>query len=212
MARYLITSGPTREYLDPVRYLTNASSGKMGAALALAALRLGHAVDLVSGPVELAYPSDAAVTFVETTDQMLRAAMARFAAADVLIAAAAPCDYRPESYSERKLKKTGTLWTMRFVETPDILGTLGALKTHQVVMGFALETHLAREHALSKARDKHCDLIVVNGPATLHADVAEVEALDGSGVQHATLRGSKVEIAKHLVALCEQLRERHSRQ
>src|SRR5690349_25054315 len=96
MARILITSGPTRQYLDPVRYLTNASSGRMGAALAAAALELGHKVTIVSGPVEVPYPAGAEVINVVSTEEMLAAAREAFERSDGLIGAAAPCDYRPE--------------------------------------------------------------------------------------------------------------------
>src|SRR5437868_4276576 len=107
MARILITSGPTRQYLDPVRYLTNASSGRMGAALAEAALALRHEVVIVTGPVSVEYPSTARVVPVITTDEMLAAARREFAGCDGVIGAAAPCDYRPEMVALHKLAKTG---------------------------------------------------------------------------------------------------------
>src|SRR5262245_4038222 len=107
MARILITSGPTRQYLDPVRYLTNASSGRMGAALAAAALDLGHEVVVVSGPVEVPYSADVDVIPVVSTEDMLAAARAAFERCDGLIGAAAPCDYRPEHVETQKIAKTG---------------------------------------------------------------------------------------------------------
>src|SRR5687767_13948647 len=107
MARILITSGPTRQYLDPVRYLTNASSGRMGAALAESALAAGHEVIIVSGPVETAYPPAARVVPVVTTDDMMEACRREFPACDGLIGVAAPCDYKPRQVSEQKIAKTG---------------------------------------------------------------------------------------------------------
>src|SRR5687767_10559120 len=107
MARILITSGPTRQYLDPVRFLTNASSGRMGRALALAAIQLGHDVVVVSGPVNVAYPSPAKVVPVVTTDDLLDACRREFPECDGLIAAAAPCDYRPVRVESKKIAKTG---------------------------------------------------------------------------------------------------------
>src|SRR5688500_10517055 len=107
MARILITSGPTRQFLDPVRYLTNASSGRMGRALAEAALALGHKVVVVSGPVNLEYPASAEVRWVVTTDDLLAACQEIFPACDGVIGAAAPCDYRPVRVEERKIAKTG---------------------------------------------------------------------------------------------------------
>jgi phosphopantothenoylcysteine decarboxylase / phosphopantothenate---cysteine ligase len=107
MARILITSGPTRQYLDPVRYLTNASSGRMGSALAQAAIELGHDVVVVSGPVQVEYPSQARVVNVITTQEMLDASCEVFRSSDGLIGAAAPCDYMPAHVQTHKLTKTG---------------------------------------------------------------------------------------------------------
>src|SRR5689334_15998371 len=108
LARILITSGPTRQYLDPVRYLTNASSGRMGAALAEAALASGHEVVIVSGPVDVAYPQAARVERVVSTEEMLVAARREFPSCDGLIGVAAPCDYRPVMVAASKIAKTGT--------------------------------------------------------------------------------------------------------
>src|SRR5688572_22327692 len=119
MARILITSGPTRQYLDPVRYLTNASSGRMGAALATAALALGHSVTIISGPVEVAYPADAKVIGVLSTEEMLEASRTAFELCDGLIGAAAPCDYRPERVEPHKIAKTGEPLLLRLLETED---------------------------------------------------------------------------------------------
>ena len=107
MSRILITSGPTRQYLDPVRYLTNASSGRMGAALAAAAIEAGHEVVIVSGPVEVTYPAGADVMPVVSTEDMLAACLKAFPACDGLIAVAAPCDYRPLAVAEQKIRKSG---------------------------------------------------------------------------------------------------------
>ncbi len=106
MARILITSGPTREYLDPVRYLSNGSSGRMGCALAGAALADGHDVTIVSGPVSVVYPERARVVPVVTTEELLAACRVEFPKCDGLIAAAAPCDYRPENVASNKIRKT----------------------------------------------------------------------------------------------------------
>src|SRR5690242_731135 len=120
MARILITSGPTRQYLDPVRYLTNASSGRRGAALAAAALELGHDVTIVSGPVEVPYPAAAEVIPVISTEEMLAAARTAFARCDGLIGAAAPCDYRPERVEDQKIAKTGAPLLLHLLETEDV--------------------------------------------------------------------------------------------
>ncbi|MEL7338677.1 MAG: phosphopantothenoylcysteine decarboxylase, partial [Planctomycetota bacterium] len=126
MAKILITSGPTRQYLDPVRYLTNASSGRMGVALAQSALALGHQVLVISGPVHVTYPSDAVVVSVRTTQEMLLAAREHFRSCDGAIGAAAPCDYQPRVVSEQKLSKTGEGIQLHLIETPDVIATLGS--------------------------------------------------------------------------------------
>jgi hypothetical protein len=128
VARILITSGPTRQYLDPVRYLTNASSGRMGAALAAAAIELGHDAIVVSGPVEIAYPPQAEVIPVVSTEEMFAAAREAFARCDGLIGAAAPCDYRPEHVETHKIAKTGEPLLLRLVETADVVAALGCEK------------------------------------------------------------------------------------
>ncbi|MGV3483828.1 MAG: phosphopantothenoylcysteine decarboxylase, partial [Planctomycetaceae bacterium] len=141
MAKILITSGPTRQYLDPVRYLTNASSGRMGAAIAGACLERQHEVVIVSGPVAVSYPPGATVIPVVTTDEMLDAAVREFATCDGAIGAAAPCDYRPQQIAKQKISKTGEPLVMHLVETPDVVATLGQNKrAGQWVVGFALET------------------------------------------------------------------------
>ncbi|HEX3725066.1 MAG TPA: phosphopantothenoylcysteine decarboxylase, partial [Pirellulales bacterium] len=119
MSRILITSGPTRQYLDPVRYLTNASSGRMGAALADAALAHGHEVVIVSGPVSIEYPAGVEVLSVVSTEEMLEVASRVFPTCQGLIGVAAPCDYRPVRVSPGKISKTGEPLLLHLVETPD---------------------------------------------------------------------------------------------
>ena len=141
MARILITSGPTRQYLDPVRYLTNASSGRMGRALAQSALDLGHRVTVISGPVSVEYPDAAELVRVVSTEEMLAAACRLFPECDGVIGAAAPCDYRPVRVASQKIAKTGDPLMLKLIETPDVVATLGSTKrTDQWVVGFALET------------------------------------------------------------------------
>ena len=125
MQRILITSGPTRQYIDPVRYLTNASSGQMGLALATAAVQNGHQVIVVSGPVDIEYPSDVEVVPVVTTEEMLEVAQQEFQSCDGLIGVAAPCDYRPRFVNDQKIAKTGEPLLLELVETPDIVASLG---------------------------------------------------------------------------------------
>ena len=147
MSRILLTSGPTRQYLDPVRYLSNASSGRMGKALAEALLAAGHEVVIVSGPVDLKYPAAAEVVPVVSTEEMLAACLRLFPACDGLIAVAAPCDYRPKAVASQKIRKTGRPLEIALVETPDIVARLGKIKQARWMVAFALETediHLRR--------------------------------------------------------------------
>ena len=158
MSRILITSGPTRQYLDPVRYLTNASSGRMGAALAAAAVEAGHEVVVVSGPVDVPYPPAAKVVPVVSTEDMLEAALKVFPECDGLIAVAAPCDYRPVVVSSRKIRKTGKPLKVELVETPDVVALLAAVKERQWMVAFALETEDVHLRALQKLEQKDCTL------------------------------------------------------
>ncbi|TWT79810.1 Coenzyme A biosynthesis bifunctional protein CoaBC [Planctomycetes bacterium CA13] len=200
MARILITSGPTRQYLDPVRYLTNASSGRMGAALASAAINEGHEVVIVSGPVSVEYPLRAKLINVVTTDEMLEAATETFAKCDGAIGAAAPCDYMPRFIQKQKIAKTGEPLQLELVETPDIVATLGQQKRRgQWVVGFALETQDRRFRATVKLEKKLCDLIVSNGPQAIDSDQNDVELLDGAGNVIAAIHGNKEIVARKLL-------------
>lgn len=205
MARILITSGPTRQFLDPVRYLTNASSGKMGLALTKAALALGYEVIVVSGPVEVTYPTEAEVIDVVTTDDMLEASQTYFAQCDGMIGAAAPCDYRPQRIATQKLAKTGGPLKLELWETADIVATLGANKRdNQWVVGFALETEDARFRALVKLERKSCDLIISNGPEAMNADLNDVEILDRRGETVRKVKGTKQEVADEILDVIDR--------
>ena len=202
MAKILITSGPTRQYIDPVRFLSNASSGRMGAALAAAALEKGHEVTIVSGPVEIQYPAGATVVPVVTTDEMLEAAQRLFPQFDGVIGVAAPCDYKPDAVAKQKISKTGDKLTLHFVETPDVLATLGtSKKENQWVVGFALETTDVRLRALRKMIAKNCDLLVLNGPSAIDSTENEVEIFLRPGKTIARLSGSKTELGREIFAL-----------
>ena len=200
MARILITSGPTRQYLDPVRYLTNASSGRMGAALAAAALELGHEVVIVSGPVEVPYPAAARVIPIVSTEEMLAAARAAFADCDGLIGAAAPCDYRPEEVEPHKIAKTGEPLLLRLLETDDVVATLAAEKADRWVVGFALETDDHRLRALAKLERKRCDLMVLNGVEAMNSLENQVEILDRAGGVLLAASGAKEAVAREILA------------
>jgi phosphopantothenoylcysteine decarboxylase/phosphopantothenate--cysteine ligase len=198
--RILITAGPTREYLDDVRFLSNASSGKMGYALAEAAVAAGHVVELVSGPTALPPPAGCDVHRVETTGQMREACLRLFPGCDGAIGVAAVCDYRPRERIDGKLAKTGGPLVVEFVETPDIVAELGEHKGHRWVVGFALESQNPRTNALRKLLAKHCDAIILNHPRAIGADASRVELIDRSGSAVATWESGKSEIARSLIA------------
>jgi len=204
MARILITSGPTRQYIDPVRYLTNASSGRMGKALAEAALARGHQVVIVSGPVDIEYPPEAEVVDVVSTEDMLAAAQRVFPDCDGLIGVAAPSDYRPMKVATSKIAKTGEPLVLHLEETADIVATLGASKTRQWLVGFALETEDHRLRALAKLEKKHCDLMVSNGPEAMHSLENNVEIIDRAGTVVDSLSGPKEAVAEGIFAVIEE--------
>lgn len=204
MARILITSGPTRQYLDPVRYLTNASSGRMGKALGEAALALGHDVVIVSGPVEVEYPIAARLVPVISTEDMLAAASREFEHCDGLIGAAAPCDYRPVRVEDHKIAKTGHPVDLHLIETDDVVATLGARKGPRWVVGFALETEDHRLRALAKLERKHCDLVVSNGAEAISSLDNSVEIIAPNGEVLAALTGTKESVAHGILQLIDQ--------
>lgn len=157
----LVTAGPTREKIDPVRYITNRSSGRMGYAIAEAALRRGARVLLVSGPVSIAAPEAAEVTRVETGEEMLAAVLKLLPQTTVVIKAAAVADFRPKAPAGQKIKRKGPM-TLELEPTTDILAELARAKTSQVIVGFAAETENVLENARKKLASKSLDAIVVN--------------------------------------------------
>jgi phosphopantothenoylcysteine decarboxylase/phosphopantothenate--cysteine ligase len=158
----LITAGPTYEAIDPVRGLTNRSSGKMGYALAEAALAMGATVTLVSGPVALVPPPGARTLQVRSAAEMLEAVMTHLDEATMVVMAAAVADYRPARAAEQKIKKAGDPLRLELEPTADILATVGRVKGARVVVGFAAETESVVANALKKLQNKNADLIVAN--------------------------------------------------
>lgn len=183
--RVLITAGPTREPLDPVRFLTNASSGRMGWALARAARDRGARVTLVSGPVCLPPPRGVRCFPVTTALQMRRSVLARCAAADVFIASAAVGDWSLPRPARRKIKRTGAALRLTLRPNPDILAEvsrrLRARRGRAVLVGFALETSRRLQRAAAKLRRKDLDLVVANGPDSLASSSARLSLIDREG-------------------------------
>jgi phosphopantothenoylcysteine decarboxylase / phosphopantothenate---cysteine ligase len=197
--RVLVSAGPTREYLDPVRFISNPSSGRTGFALAEAARARGAEVTLVSGPSTLPDPLGVHVVRVEDADGMLTALADRFDDSDVLVMSAAVGDWRPADRSERKEPKTEGERSLRLVRTPDILATLATRRRRQVVVGFAMETHEGVERAARKARDKGLAFIALNYPARpgvgFGAEENEVTLVRPDGSSEAWPRMSKRDLA-----------------
>jgi phosphopantothenoylcysteine decarboxylase/phosphopantothenate--cysteine ligase len=165
----MITAGPTREEIDPVRYISNHSSGKMGYALARAAVRRGACVILVSGPTNLPLPSEVEAVCVESASEMQAAVMSRVSRCDVVIKAAAVADYRPLERKTVKVKKQANEMTIALCKNPDILAELGAMPQRPFLVGFAAETDRLAEYAAKKLKEKNLDMMVAN-------DVSQVDA------------------------------------
>ncbi|MGF9965569.1 bifunctional phosphopantothenoylcysteine decarboxylase/phosphopantothenate--cysteine ligase CoaBC [Bacillus rhizoplanae] len=160
--RILVTAGPTREKIDPVRFMTNFSSGKMGYALAEVAASLGAEVLLVSGPTALTPPGNVTTIQVQSAQDMLEAVLRHYSSMDVVIKTAAVADYRPKIVYDEKMKKKNGDTVIELERTIDILKTLGERKEHQLLIGFAAETTNVKEYATKKLREKNADMIVAN--------------------------------------------------
>lgn len=181
--KVLVTAGPTREPIDPVRYVSNASSGKMGYAIARAARRRGAEVVLVSGPSFLPRPEGVTFVPVRTAEEMLDACVRHFPQSTLVIMAAAVADYRPTKSYPSKVKKDAALLSIEMERTDDVLKKLGTLKKKgQTLIGFALETDSLEENAKKKLKDKGLDLVVANTPAGLDSDTNQVTILGRDGV------------------------------
>lgn len=209
--RCLITAGPTREFLDPVRFISNPSTGKMGFALAEAAVDAGWTVDLVAGPVALEEPDGVILYPVVTAEEMLHQVDALFDACDVLIMTAAVSDFRPKERLERKAKKGDAARTVEFEPTVDILKTMTERKVDQTVVGFAAETHEVASYAKAKLEAKRLDWIVANQigepGAGFAADTNEVLLIGADGSSRKLGPATKQAIAMELIQVLIQGRK-----
>ena len=198
--KVLITAGPTFEALDPVRGITNRSSGKMGYAIARAALNAGATVTLVSGPVHLDAPSSARVEHIDSAAEMFAAVKKHLKGTDIFIGVAAVADYRPEKLSTQKIKKTAGDMPLRLVQNPDILAWVAAQPKAPFTVGFAAESQKLTEFADAKRRRKKVALMVANlAQHAIGADDNEVTLLDDGGL-HKLSRAPKTEVARQIVA------------
>jgi phosphopantothenoylcysteine decarboxylase/phosphopantothenate--cysteine ligase len=204
MAKILLTAGPTRAYLDDVRYLTNASSGRMAQALAAAALARGHDVTIVSGPVHVRYPARARVIPVTTTAEMLAESLALLPTCDGVIATAAPCDFQPVRRQPGKIPRRGAGLTLQLAPTTDVIATLARRhRPGQWFVAFALEPGADPERAFAKITAKRCDLIVVNDVTALESAENAVAVYDARHTHVGSKHASKRVVAGWLIRLIE---------
>ena len=204
--RLLITAGPTREPIDPVRYISNRSSGKMGYAVAEAALAEGHDVTLISGPASVDPPRNANLIPVSTSDEMFEAVHRHADKCDICVLCAAVADYKPANVSSIKIKKRDAKFSLELIPTRDILDSLGHKQDRQfVLVGFAAETDHVEENAAKKLRAKNCDIIVANdvsgADSGMESDVNEVIILFRNGEKTKISRAPKKNIARDLVKI-----------
>ena len=203
--RLVVTAGPTREVLDPVRYLTNHSSGKMGYAIARQAANRGADVVLVSGPSSQAVPANVTLVPVQSARDMFEAVKQQYAQADIVIKAAAVADYRPKTVAAQKIKKSDGDMVLELERNPDILAWLGEHKDHQILMGFAAETNDVKQHALGKLQRKHLDFIAANDVTQQHSgfgkDTNQITVYGADGSVHELPVLSKEDAADCLLNL-----------
>jgi phosphopantothenoylcysteine decarboxylase/phosphopantothenate--cysteine ligase len=210
--KFLITAGPTREPIDPVRYLSNRSSGKMGHALATAALEAGHEVTLVRGPVDLPAPERAKIISVITSDEMFAAVRGEISNCDVFVMCAAVCDYKPAKYSAQKLKKEPAQFQLTLIPTRDILASLPNENRPFITVGFAAETENLEANAVQKLIAKKCDAMVANDVSDssigMESDENAVQIFWRNGERETMTRAKKIVIARELIKKISRAREK----
>jgi phosphopantothenoylcysteine decarboxylase / phosphopantothenate---cysteine ligase len=205
--RILVTAGPTREAIDPVRFISNRSSGRMGYAIAQAAIEAGAKVILVSGPVALAAPQGLERIWVETAGEMLEAVMARIHDCDIFVAAAAIADYRCQEPASQKLKKTAASITLTLERTPDVLAQVAALPKPPFTVGFSAETENLEKNALDKLVRKSLDMIVANEvgrPGVGFESDENALSVFWKGGKRELSRALKAQLARDLIEIIAQ--------
>jgi phosphopantothenoylcysteine decarboxylase/phosphopantothenate--cysteine ligase len=209
--RFVVTAGPTREAIDPVRFISNRSSGKMGYAIADAALAKKHQVTLISGPAMIPPPRGAEFIAIRTADELYRAVHCSLRRCDVFVMCAAVSDYRPATISPRKMKKRRTAFSLKLIPTRDILASLPKRRRF-LVIGFAAETHDLKINAEKKLRAKNCDAIVANDVSGseigMESDENEVTIFFRGGEIQKISRASKKKIARELVKIFAKMFEK----
>jgi phosphopantothenoylcysteine decarboxylase/phosphopantothenate--cysteine ligase len=208
--RFLITAGPTREPIDPVRYISNRSSGKMGFAIAEAALAAGHDVILISGPVNLDPPRNVKFISVSTSDEMFDAVHRHADESDVCVLCAAVADYKPAQVSSVKIKKRAAQVSLELIRTRDILDSLGRQQNRKfLLVGFAAETDHLEANATKKLREKNCDIIVANDAVIgMESDENELLILFRDGEMKRLSRAPKTFLARELMKIFQNSQQK----
>ncbi|HKP03106.1 MAG TPA: phosphopantothenoylcysteine decarboxylase [Chthoniobacterales bacterium] len=210
--RFVVTAGPTREAIDPVRFISNRSSGKMGYAIAEAALAQGNEVTLISGPAAIAPPPEATFVSITTSDELHDAVQRAVPTCDVLVMCAAVSDYKPAAVSPRKMKKRNAPFALRLIATRDILASLPKDNRRYLVVGFAAETHDLKINAREKLLRKNCDLMVANDvsgkDSGMESDENEVLIFFRNGETKKISRAPKKIIARELVKIIAKMFEK----
>jgi phosphopantothenoylcysteine decarboxylase/phosphopantothenate--cysteine ligase len=210
--RFVVTAGPTREAIDPVRFISNRSSGKMGYAIAEAAVAAGHSVKLISGPANLAPPKAAELISITTSDELYAEVHRAVRECDVLVMCAAVSDYKPAAFEPRKMKKRKTSFPLQLIPTRDILASLPQENRDYLVVGFAAETHDLDKNAQKKLREKNCDLIVANDvgkmDSGMESDENAVTIFSRDGELKTISRTTKKNIARELVKIISKISQK----
>jgi phosphopantothenoylcysteine decarboxylase/phosphopantothenate--cysteine ligase len=207
--RFLVSAGPTREYIDPVRFITNPSSGQMGFTVAETAVAAGHSCDLVTGPVTLPDPEGIAVEHVVSAREMKKAIFNQFPLCDVLVMTAAVSDYRPVRKSEQKMHKSKPTISLELERNPDIIREINRIHTKQVIIGFAAETENIVESATHKMQEKGMDMILANKvggkDSGFGSRFIKVTALFRDGRKEVMGKITKKALAEFIVQQAEEL-------
>jgi phosphopantothenoylcysteine decarboxylase / phosphopantothenate---cysteine ligase len=210
--RFVVTAGPTREAIDPVRFISNRSSGKMGYAIAEAAIARGYEVTLISGPTSITPPHGTQLVSITTSDELCAAVHRTVPGCDVLVMCAAVSDYKPATPAKRKMKKRKTPFALKLIPTKDVLASLQKENRRYLVVGFAAETHDLKINAQKKLRRKKCDVIVANNvsrsDAGMESDENEVVIFFRNGESQKISRTSKKNIARELVKIISKMLEK----
>jgi phosphopantothenoylcysteine decarboxylase/phosphopantothenate--cysteine ligase len=210
--RFVVTAGPTREAIDPVRFISNGSSGKMGYAIAEAAIAAGHSVTLISGPATVSPPEGVQLISIMTSDELHDAVHRALGNCDVLVMCAAVSDYKPATVEPRKMKKRKIPFALELIPTCDILASLPREDRNYLVVGFAAETHDLEANARKKLREKNCDMIVANdvsqSDSGMESDENAVTIFFRNGESQTISRAAKKIIAPELVKIISKMSEK----